>query len=118
MYTVSPKTDWVSMHIHNNGTWEEEETREVLGRLEAYAEVRQLDEAARTAVAGPPAAAERASASSLLMPRAPLGCLLLCCGAQEHALPRDQVVLLDIGANLGWFSLQAAAQVRAVHAPA
>lgn len=41
MYTASAWTDWVSKHIHANGTWEEEETRGILGRLNAFAEVRR-----------------------------------------------------------------------------
>lgn len=39
MHTLST-ADWVSLHINNNGIWNEEETRKLLERLKAYAQVR------------------------------------------------------------------------------
>lgn len=34
--------DWISYNIRINGAWQEEGTREILGRLKAYAQVRLL----------------------------------------------------------------------------
>lgn len=117
---VHTSADIVSQEIKKKGYWEEEDTLELLMKLETFQQV-------RSPVCAPAGTVEAASSwlaasnaweagtwpqRGMSRPAAAhvtLACAPCIASLQAHGLRREDVVLLDIGANVGWYTVTAAA---------
>lgn len=101
---VHKQNDIVSNELIGRGVWEPAETANILARMEEWKQVRQL-----VCFKG------NCAVSQVVSTYACCPAVLLCdllqadVVSQANAQESGGTVLLDVGANVGWFTLQAAA---------